>query len=80
METYTIHHHPPVPGFTSPPVVALVRLAEGPLMISNIVGPGASGVTIGDEVMVVFVEIDDDYVVPQFARIIRDDVDEREHA
>lgn len=68
VETFTIHHHPPVPGFETRPVVALIRLSEGPLMLSNIVGDDAENVQIGDSVQVTFVRLAPDYVIPQFVR------------
>nr|GLK33188.1 hypothetical protein GCM10017611_00300 [Rhodococcus wratislaviensis] len=71
VESYTIHHHPPVPGFDGRPVVALIKLEEGPLMLSNIVGDDAEDVRIGDPVQVTFLQIATDYVIPQFTRTAR---------
>ncbi|MGH2828865.1 MAG: Zn-ribbon domain-containing OB-fold protein [Steroidobacteraceae bacterium] len=36
--SYTVVHRAPNPAFTPPYVVALVRLEEGPLLLSNIAG------------------------------------------
>jgi len=71
VESYTIHHHPPLPGFEGRPVVALIRLDEGPLMLSNIVGDDAEDVRIGDPVQVTFLRVAPDYVIPQFTRTAR---------
>lgn len=50
-----------------PYVVALIDLDEGPRMMSNIVGPDALDVAIGDPVAVQF-EARGDAKLPQFAR------------
>lgn len=41
--SFTVVHRAPHPAFTPPYVVALVRLAEGPVLLANVVGaePGA---------------------------------------
>ena len=36
--SYTVVHRSPIPAFEPPYVVALIRLAEGPVLLSNIVG------------------------------------------
>jgi uncharacterized OB-fold protein len=36
----------------------LIDLAEGPRMLSRLIGPGRAGVRIGDAVKLVFVEVD----------------------
>jgi uncharacterized OB-fold protein len=52
-----------------PYVVALVRLAEGPLLMTNILDVGEEGPPIGASVEVVFETIDDEVTMPKF-RII----------
>lgn len=37
LDSYVISHHP-APGFEAPYVIAIVKLAEGPRMLTNIVG------------------------------------------
>ncbi len=49
-----------------PYVVALVELAEGPVMMSNIVGCEAEAVFTGMPVRVVFAAFTDEVMVPQF--------------
>jgi uncharacterized OB-fold protein len=51
-----------------PLVVALIELDEGPVMMSNIVGPGAEDVAIGAAVKVTFVDIDAEIALPVFER------------
>jgi len=49
-----------------PLVVALVELEEGPVMMSNIVGPDSDTVAIGDAVRVTFQHISDEIALPVF--------------
>jgi hypothetical protein len=46
--------------------VSLVRLAEGPIMVSNVVGPAPADVAVGDPVAVVFDHVTPDVVIPRF--------------
>ncbi len=52
-----------------PTVLALVALAEGPVMMSNIVGPDAADARIGDKVAVEFAAVSDDISLPMFHRV-----------
>ena len=45
--SYVIHHRP-VPGFTPPYAIAVVELAEGPRMVTNIVDCDPERLRIGD--------------------------------
>lgn len=38
VDSFTIVHRAPAPGFTPPYAVARIRLAEGPLMLSTVIG------------------------------------------
>ena len=49
-----------------PTILALVALAEGPVMMSNIVGAGAQGARIGDSVEVEFASVSDEISMPMF--------------
>jgi len=51
-----------------PYVVALVKLDEGPTMISNIVAAGAEEVHVGLRVRVVFERLTEEITVPCFAK------------
>lgn len=65
-------HRAPTPDFSAstPYVIALVDLDEGPRMFANVVGPGALGVAIGDRVQVTFEARGDDGAwIPQFMRV-----------
>ena len=63
--SFTVIHHPQLPGFEYPLVVALIELAEGVRLISNIVGVHPEGITIGMPVQAEF-DVDGDLTVPQF--------------
>ncbi len=61
-----IPHHPPLPWFPEPFVVALVDLAEGVRLVTNIVDVDPEAVTVGMAVRVRFEPFDDDLVLPLF--------------
>jgi uncharacterized protein len=65
--SFVIPHHPPLPWFPEPYVVALVDLEEGTRLVSNIVGVAPEAVTIGMPVLVRFEAFDGDLVLPLFA-------------
>lgn len=64
--SYVVHHHPPIPGFEVPYVVALVQLAEGTRLVAGLVDSPPEGVRIGMPVRVRFVAVDDDLTLPMF--------------
>lgn len=66
----TVVHRGPTPAFKGrqPYVVALIDLAEGPRMMSNIVGDDADQTAIGDAVCVEF-EPRHDFMLPVFRRL-----------
>jgi uncharacterized OB-fold protein len=49
-----------------PYMVALVRLEEGPLLMSSVVNAGEGGPKIGGACEVVFEEVDDEITLPKF--------------
>jgi len=71
--SYVIHHRD-VPGFAAPYAIAVVALAEGPRMMSNIIGcpqtPEALRLDMGLEV--VFRKIDDSLSLPLFRPVKED--------
>jgi uncharacterized OB-fold protein/acyl dehydratase len=64
--SYVVHHHPPVPGFTIPYVVALVALDEGTRIVANLEGVAPDDVKIGMRVEVTFVKVDERLTIPAF--------------
>jgi uncharacterized OB-fold protein len=65
--SFVIPHHPPLPWFPEPFVVALIDLEEGTRIVSNVVGIAPAAVTIGLPVVVRFEAFDGDVVLPLFA-------------
>lgn len=71
VHSFTIVHRAPSQAFraVTPYVIALVDLAEGARMMTNIVGPGALDVAIGDAVEVTFeARGEQGEAIPQFKR------------
>ncbi|GCB47806.1 hypothetical protein SNL152K_5116 [Streptomyces sp. NL15-2K] len=64
--SYVVMHHPPFPAFDPPYAVALIELAEGVRMISNVTGVPYDGVRIGLPVTLEFQAHDDGLVLPAF--------------
>ncbi|CAM5504475.1 DNA-binding protein OS=Streptomyces aurantiogriseus OX=66870 GN=GCM10010251_05700 PE=4 SV=1 [Streptomyces aurantiogriseus] len=73
--SYVVMHHPPFPAFTAsdhaadaagPYAVALVELAEGVRMVSNVVGVPYDKVRIGMPVRLEFRRYDEELVLPVF--------------
>jgi len=64
--SFVIYHHPPLPGFELPYVVALVSLPEGVRILSNVVDVSPGEVKIGMPVDVSFLDLDDDTTLPVF--------------
>jgi uncharacterized OB-fold protein len=54
---------------SAPTVLALVQLAEGPVMMSNIVGADAAEARIGDKVAVEFTAVSEEISLPMFHRV-----------
>ena len=68
--TYTVAHRPPHPVFADqcPMVIAVVELAEGPRLMTNIVGCEPDAVSVGMAVEADFEPIDDsDLSLPVFS-------------
>jgi len=66
--SFTIVHRPPVEAFASdvPYVIALVVLAEGPCMMSNVVNCPSGEVYIGMAVRVAFRSVSPGMTLPVF--------------
>jgi hypothetical protein len=54
----TVLHHPPLPGFDYPLAVAVIELAEGTRIVSNVVGSDPDQVHIGQAVEVEFFDVE----------------------
>jgi uncharacterized OB-fold protein/acyl dehydratase len=66
IHSFVVHHYPPMPGFDIPYVVALIDLAEGTRIVSNVIGSDPSEVRIGLPVSVTFEKVDDGLTLPLF--------------
>lgn len=67
LHSYIINHMK-APGFTPPFVVAIVKLEEGPTMMSNIVGvePTHEALKLDMPLEVTFEHLSDEIALPQF--------------
>jgi uncharacterized protein len=70
IESFTVVRRAPTSAFRDkvPYVVAAVILAEGPRMITNLIGEDALAVNVGDSVRVDFQDFGDGQLLPQFRR------------
>jgi uncharacterized OB-fold protein len=66
--SYNVMHQIYHPGFAAevPYAVVLVKLREGPKLISNLLGVAPSDIRIGMPVRVVFEDLDDEVAIPKF--------------
>jgi uncharacterized OB-fold protein len=64
--SFVVNHHPQVPGFAYPLVVALVELEEGVRLVTNLVGIDPADVHIGMPVELELVPVDDELTLPMF--------------
>jgi len=66
--TYTVTHQNQMPGFRGacPYVLAYVELAEGPRLMTNIVGCDPESVEVGMSVVVDFAPCENGLAVPRF--------------
>ncbi|MFI9050659.1 bifunctional MaoC family dehydratase N-terminal/OB-fold nucleic acid binding domain-containing protein [Streptomyces sp. NPDC053427] len=72
--SYVVMHHPPFPAFDPPYAVALVELAEGVRMVSNVVGVPYDKVRIGMPVRLEFLRVagdaDGEWELPVFRAVV----------
>ncbi len=64
--SYVVAHHPPIPPFSYPNVIALVELEEGVRLVANLVGVEREQVAVGMPVDCEIVEVEKDFKLPQF--------------
>jgi uncharacterized OB-fold protein len=56
--SYVVAHHPPIPPFDYPNVIALVALEEGTRIVSNLRGVDPRAVEVGMPVRAEFLELE----------------------
>ena len=64
--SFVMPHEPKFPFFDYPYIVALIELAEGVRLVSNLTGIDPADVTVGMPVEVHYAEFDGDLVLHQF--------------
>jgi uncharacterized OB-fold protein len=64
--SYTVVHRAPAPGFATPFALAVVELAEGPAMMSNLVRCAADEIRIGMPLRVCFEQVSGEIHLPRF--------------
>ena len=64
--SFVVNHHPQVPAFDYPLVVALIELEEGTRLVANVSGITPETAAIGMAVEVGFEDFDDDLSLPVF--------------
>ncbi|MGJ3507619.1 bifunctional MaoC family dehydratase N-terminal/OB-fold nucleic acid binding domain-containing protein [Enemella sp. A6] len=64
--SYIVAHHPPHPAFDYPLPIAVLELAEGTRLISNLVGIDPADITIGMPVRLEWLDADPDLTLPVF--------------
>ena len=62
--SFVVHHHPPVPGFEPPFVVAVVELEEGTRIVGNVIEIDPNEVRIGTPLQVCFNRMHDEWTLP----------------
>ena len=69
--TFTIARRPAGPAYADdvPYVIALIDLAEGPRMMTNVIASDVEAVRIGDAVEVVFDDVTDEVTLPKFKTV-----------
>ena len=69
VHSFVVVHHPQVPAFDYPLVVALIDLEEGTRLVSNVVGVEPADVRVGMAVRAELVPVDDELTLPQFSAL-----------
>jgi uncharacterized OB-fold protein len=66
VHSFTILHHPPVPGYDLPLPIALIDLEEGTRLVANVAGCDPEDVHIGMKVECMFEDVDEGMKLPFF--------------
>lgn len=72
--SYVVGHHPQIPGFSYPLLVALVELAEGTRLVTNLIDVEPDDVEIGMPVRLDWLADGDDLLLPVFRPVSKDEV------
>ncbi|MFF1461854.1 bifunctional MaoC family dehydratase N-terminal/OB-fold nucleic acid binding domain-containing protein [Streptomyces sp. NPDC058330] len=71
--SFTINHHPRHPAFDYPLLVAVVELAEGTRLITNLTGVAPEDVTVDMPVVLDWLDADPDLSLPVFRPVASED-------
>ena len=71
--SFVVNHHPQIPGFEYPLVVATIELEEGTRLIANMTGVAPADVEIGMPVELDWIDADPDLTLPAFRPAARED-------
>jgi uncharacterized OB-fold protein/acyl dehydratase len=66
VHSFVVFHYPAFPGFEMPYVVAVIDLAEGTRVVTNLIKVEPQAVRVGMAVEVEFVAVDEELTLPQF--------------
>lgn len=66
LQSWIVFHRPYLPEYPAPYNVVAVRLAEGPMMISNLTAEPARRNLIGAPVRLALIEMEDGVTLPRF--------------
>ena len=66
VHSYTVLHHPLIPGYDFPLPVGLIDLEEGTRLVANVVGCKPEEIHIGMKVECVFEDVDETMKLPFF--------------
>ncbi|PTR24867.1 putative OB-fold protein [Rhodococcus sp. OK519] len=71
--SFVVNHHPQIPGFEYPLIVATIELEEGTRLIANMTGIAPADVEIGMPVELDWIDADPDLTLPAFRPAARED-------
>lgn len=71
--SFVVNHHPQIPGFEYPLIVATIELEEGTRLIANMTGIKPDEVEIGMPVELDWIDADPDLTLPAFRPAARED-------
>jgi len=66
VHSYTVMHHPPIPGYEFPLPVGLIELEEGTRLVANLAGCRPEEIRIGMRVECSFEDVDESMKLPFF--------------
>ncbi|GBF17644.1 hypothetical protein Br6_05051 [Rhodococcus sp. Br-6] len=72
--SFVVNHHPQIPGFEYPLIVATIELEEGTRLIANMTGIAPDDVEIGMPVELDWIDADPDLTLPAFRSVVRKDI------